>query len=171
MVSKLRLCRATQSARASASATVPIASTSTASYSPKIKVDVIGSKPNASPKGFGRSPTIVFPGAVKTFTPSVFEATGAVTRVASFSPVLASIWYSFRTQSGRLFKATLAEARRRIYWTNVSPHTKVLLPRGCWEPVVSHPRSARLSHHSFHPGKRGWVVPSERGGINKYLGR
>src|SRR5271156_1395323 len=71
MVSKLRLCRATQSARASASATVIIASTSTASYSPKIKVDVIGSKPSASPKGFGRSPTIVFPGAVKTFTLSV----------------------------------------------------------------------------------------------------
>src|SRR5271165_2859449 len=61
MVSKLRLCRAIQSARASASATVPIASTSTASYSPKIKVDVIGSKPSGSPKGFGRSPTIVFP--------------------------------------------------------------------------------------------------------------
>ena len=31
-----------------------IASTSTAAYSPKIKVDVIGSKPSASPKGFGR---------------------------------------------------------------------------------------------------------------------
>ena len=40
-------------ARASASATVLIASTSTASYSPKIKVDVVGSKPSASPKGFG----------------------------------------------------------------------------------------------------------------------
>src|SRR5271169_4165119 len=51
MVSKLRLCRATQFARASASATVVIASTSTASCSPKIKVDVIGSKPSASPKG------------------------------------------------------------------------------------------------------------------------
>src|SRR5579862_6622000 len=78
MVSRLRLCRATQFARASASAIVPIASTSTASYSPKIKVDVIGSKPNASPKGFGRSPTIVFPGAVKTLTPSVFDAVGVV---------------------------------------------------------------------------------------------
>ena len=44
-----RLCRATQSARASASATVPIASTSTASYSPKIKVDVMGSKPSGFP--------------------------------------------------------------------------------------------------------------------------
>ena len=75
MVSKLRLCRATQSARASASATVPIASTSTASYSPKIKVDVMGSKPNASPKGFGRSPTIAFPGAVKTFTLSAVSYT------------------------------------------------------------------------------------------------
>src|ERR1700677_728805 len=65
MVSKLRLCRATQSARASASATVVIASTSTASCSPKIKVDVIGSKPSASPKGFGRSPTVAFPGGGK----------------------------------------------------------------------------------------------------------
>src|SRR5271154_5654791 len=73
MVSKLRLCRATQSARASASATVVIASTSTASYSPKIKVDVIGSKPSASPKGLGRSPTMVFPGAVKTLTLSVLD--------------------------------------------------------------------------------------------------
>src|ERR1700679_3163887 len=86
MVCRLRLCRATQSARASASATVVIASTSTASYSPQIKVDVIGSKPNASPKGFALSPTIGFPGAVKTFTLSVFgsgvfDATGAVMRV------------------------------------------------------------------------------------------
>src|SRR5580704_13342628 len=71
MVSRLRLCRATQSASALASATVVIASTSTASYSPKIKVEVAGSKPSSSPKGFVRSPTIVFPGAVKTFTLSV----------------------------------------------------------------------------------------------------
>src|SRR5579872_3097148 len=92
MVSRLRLCRATQSARALASATVPIASTNTASYSPKIKVDVIGSKPSASPKGLGRSPTIVFPGAVKTFTLSVFKATGAVTRVVSFSSFVTTIW-------------------------------------------------------------------------------
>src|SRR5580698_2874507 len=95
MVSKLRLCRATQSARASASATVPIASTSTASYSPKIKVDVIGSNPSGSPKGFGRSPTIVFPGAVKTFTLSVFEATCAVMLALSFSPFVPSIWFPF----------------------------------------------------------------------------
>src|SRR5271155_879238 len=112
LFSRLRLCRATQSARASASATVHIASTSTASYSPKIKVDVIGSKPNASPKGFGRSPTIVFPGAVKTFTLSVFDAgvfdaTGAVGRVVSFSPSVRSIWYSFRCQSGSLLKPRL----------------------------------------------------------------
>src|SRR5579863_4537123 len=98
MVSRLRLCRATQFARASASATVIIASTSTASCSPKIKVDVIGSKPNASPKGLGRSPTIAFPGAVKTFTLRVLDATGAVTRVVSFSPFLPSIWYSFRSE-------------------------------------------------------------------------
>ena len=61
VLERLRLCRATQSARASALATVPIASTSTASYSPKINVDVIGLKPSASLKGFGRSPTIAFP--------------------------------------------------------------------------------------------------------------
>src|SRR6202142_256648 len=85
MVSRLRLCSATQSARASASATVVIASTSTASYSPKIKVDVIGSNPSASPKGFGRSPTIAFPGAVKTLTPSVFGVMGAVMCLVSLS--------------------------------------------------------------------------------------
>jgi hypothetical protein len=60
----------------------------------KIKVDVIGSKPNASPKGFGRSPTIAFPGAVKTFTLTVFDATGAVTRVVSFTPFAGPILYS-----------------------------------------------------------------------------
>src|ERR1700734_2837977 len=114
MVSRLRLCRAIQSARASASATVVIASTSTASYSPKIKVEVIGSKPSASPKGLGRSPTIVFPGAVKTFTPRVFDATGGVTRVASFSPVLASISYSFRCQSKIGRSATTNPLDQRI---------------------------------------------------------
>src|SRR5580698_8493737 len=97
MVSRLRLCRATQSARASASATVVIASTSTASYSPKIKVDVIGSKPSGSPKGFGRSPTMTFPGAVKTFTLRAFDATGAVTPVVSFSAFVLPIRYSFRS--------------------------------------------------------------------------
>jgi hypothetical protein len=56
---------------------VVIASTSTASFSPKIKVDVIGAKPSASPQGFGRSPTIAFPGAVKTLTLSLLDATGA----------------------------------------------------------------------------------------------
>src|SRR6202020_1785796 len=94
MVSKWGLCRATQAARASASATVPIASTRTASYSPKIKVDVIGSKPSGSPKGFGRSPTIAFPGAVKTFTPSEFGASGGLT--ASLSPFFSSTCCSFR---------------------------------------------------------------------------
>src|SRR3984957_15122479 len=84
MVSRLRLCSATQSARASASATVVIASTSTASYSPKIKVEGIGSKPSGSPKGFGRSPTITFPGAVKTLTPSVLDVMAALTRGVSF---------------------------------------------------------------------------------------
>src|SRR5579862_396944 len=101
MVSRLRLWSAIQSARAWASATVVIASTSTASYSPKIKVDVIGSKPSASPNGFGRSPTIAFPGAVKTFTLSVFDATGAVTRAVSFIPFGPPIRYSFRCHSGQ----------------------------------------------------------------------
>src|ERR1700733_9563754 len=81
MVSRFRLCSAIQSASASASATVVMASTSTASCSPKINVDVAGSKPSGSPKGLGRSPTIAFPGAVKTFTLSVLDTTGAVTRV------------------------------------------------------------------------------------------
>src|SRR5271167_4226027 len=85
MVSRLRLCSAIQSASASASATVVMASTSTASYSPKINVDVIGSKPSGSPKGLGRSPTIVFPGAVKTLTPSAFDPMGAVMCVVSLS--------------------------------------------------------------------------------------
>src|SRR5208337_4904211 len=93
-------------AEAEALATVVIASTSTASCSPKIKVAVIGSKPSGSPKGFGRSPTIGFPGAVKTFTlrfatAGGFDATGAgaVMRLVSFSPFVPSIGYSFRCQS------------------------------------------------------------------------
>src|SRR5208282_5626379 len=120
MVSRLRLCRATQAARASASATVHIASTRTASYSPKIRVEVMGSKPNASPKGLGRSPTIVFPGAVKTFTLSVFEAgvfdsggfdaTDAcvVMRVVSFTPFGPSIWYPFDVRANDCLRARLA---------------------------------------------------------------
>jgi hypothetical protein len=36
-------------------------------------LDVIGSKPSGSPKPFGRSPTIGFPGAVKTLTPKRFD--------------------------------------------------------------------------------------------------
>src|ERR1700733_4923665 len=99
MVCRLRLCNATQSARASASATVPIASTSTASCSPKIRVDVIGSKPSASPNGFGRSPTIAFPGAVKTLTPSEFGATGGLTAVTSLSPFFSSTCCSFRSRA------------------------------------------------------------------------
>ena len=58
---------------------------STASFSPKINVDVIGSKPSASPKGFGRSPAMAFPGAVKTFTLSVFDVMGAVMCAVSLS--------------------------------------------------------------------------------------
>jgi hypothetical protein len=42
-----------------------------------MRVDVTGSNPKASPKGFGRSPTMAFPGAVKTFTLSLSETTGA----------------------------------------------------------------------------------------------
>jgi hypothetical protein len=65
-----------------------IESTNAASYSPKIKVDLIESKPSAWPKGFGRSPTIAFPGAVKTLTLSV----------GSFGPFVPGIWYPFRCQ-------------------------------------------------------------------------
>jgi hypothetical protein len=56
---------ATEFARASDSATVVIASTSSASYSLKIKVELIGSKPSASPKSPARSATIAFPGRKK----------------------------------------------------------------------------------------------------------
>jgi len=65
----------------------------------------MGSKPRASPKGFGRSPTIAFPGAVKTFTlrrvdaTGVFDATRAVVLVVPLSPFVPSIGYSFRCQS------------------------------------------------------------------------
>jgi hypothetical protein len=38
---------------------------------------------------------MVFPGAVKTFTPSVLAATGAALRVGSLCPFVVSIWYSF----------------------------------------------------------------------------
>jgi len=57
-----------------------------------LKVEVMGSKPSASPKGFGRSPTIVFPGAVKTFTASVFDVVGAVMCVVSLSSYAACIY-------------------------------------------------------------------------------
>src|ERR1700733_3711319 len=143
MVSRFRLCSAIQSASASASATVVMASTSTASCSPMINVDVAGSKPSGSPKGFGRSPTIAFPGAVKMFTLSVFEATGAVTRVVSFSPFVASILRSLRCQSEWPFKTTLAEARRRIHWTNVSIDTEVLVGRCGQERASLYPNGRR----------------------------
>jgi hypothetical protein len=44
---------------------------------------------------------MVFPGAVKTFTLSVFVARGAVARVVSFDPFVPSTWYSFRCLSER----------------------------------------------------------------------
>src|SRR5580698_7963674 len=120
MVSKLRLCKATQSARASASATVVIASTSTASYSPKIRVDVIGSKPSDSPNGFVRSPTMVFPGAVKTFTLSPFDATGAVSPGVSFRPFVPSIGihpFDVRVSvSDRVTEGSQLKALARSLW-------------------------------------------------------
>ena len=76
----------------------PRASTSTTSYSPKTKVDVIRSKPRASPKGIGRSPSMLFPRAVKTFALSVIDATGATARVVYFSPFVRSIWRSLLCQ-------------------------------------------------------------------------
>src|SRR5580658_1899505 len=126
MVSKLRLCRAIQCARASASATVVIASTSTASFSPKIKVDVIGSKPSASPKSFGRSPTIAFPGAVKTFTFSVLDATRAVKRalagVLSSSSLVPSTLLLLLRPEGLTSQKTIQPERNGTRdWTLVLP--------------------------------------------------
>ena len=40
-----------------------------------------------------------FPGAVKTFTLSVLDATGAVTFAVSFGPIAPPILHSFRRQS------------------------------------------------------------------------
>src|SRR6202451_4145408 len=124
MVCKLRLCKATQSASASASATVNIASTSTASCSPKINVDVIGSKPSASPNGLGRSPTIAFPGAVKTLTLSVFDATVSV----MFAVSVMAAGCSAHGCSDSARESIKPDARRLVYWTNVSnivvPETK-----------------------------------------------
>ena len=37
-------------------------------------------KPSGSPKGFGRSPTITFPGAVNTLTPGVLDVMAVFTR-------------------------------------------------------------------------------------------
>jgi hypothetical protein len=45
-----------------------------------------------SPKGFDCSPTIDFPGAVKTFKLSLLDATGAVTLAVSFTAVGLTIW-------------------------------------------------------------------------------
>jgi hypothetical protein len=60
-----------------------------------------------------RSPTIAFPGAVKMFTLSVLDATGAVTRVVSFCPFVAPIFYSPRCQSD-LHLPVLFGFRRRL---------------------------------------------------------
>jgi len=43
-----------------------------------------GDKHQTGYPGFGRSPTIAFPGAVKTLTPSVFDVMGVVMCVVSF---------------------------------------------------------------------------------------
>ena len=54
-----------------------------------------------------------WPPAVKTFTFSVLDATGAVTLGVSFTAVELPIWYSFRGQSQWLSKSKPADARRR----------------------------------------------------------
>src|SRR5580700_8983811 len=147
MVSKLRLCRAIQPARASASATVPIASTSTASYSPKIKVEVIGSKPSGSPKGFGRSPTMTFPGAVKTFTLSVFVATGAVTRVVSFSAFVPSIWHSFRRQASDCSKQNWQKWDDESVGRTYRSRPKYWLDTAARKASTEHPQPFKSESH------------------------
>src|SRR5208283_3546701 len=147
MVSRLRLCRATQSARASASATVPIASTSTASYSPKIKVDVMGSKPSASPKDFGRSPTIAFPGAVKTFTPSVFDATGAVARAVSFSSFVPTICCSFHIKASDCSKQDWQKRDDESVGRTYRSRPKYWLDTAARKGLSEHPQPFKSESH------------------------
>src|SRR5271155_4612072 len=87
-----------------------LASAGSASFSRKIKVDVIGSKPSASPKAHGRSPTIAFPGPVKTFTLSLPEAARMVARVASFSPFVLSLWNLLSTFKRMIVQPKIARS-------------------------------------------------------------
>ena len=101
VVSKLRLCRATQSAGEPRPQPLsPLRPPAPRRTRRRSKSRWIGSKPSGSPKGFGRSPTMTFPGAVKTsHALSVFVATGGVTGLVSFSPFVPPIRDSFRRQS------------------------------------------------------------------------
>ena len=77
---------------------------------------------NAAATGVGLYVLILAFGAISgahfnpiiSFVDAMFGAAGAVTRVLSFGPFVPSIRYSFRCQTDRLFKAKLADARRRI---------------------------------------------------------
>ena len=132
---RLRLCSAIQSARASASATVPIASTSTASCSPKIKVDVIGSKPSGFAEGLWPLADHSLSRGGKNVHASVFDATAR-----QLGPVFCRPFGTpFNVGAGDCSSATLAEARRRIHWTNVSIHTKVLVGRRGQERASLYP--------------------------------
>src|ERR1700721_2335877 len=73
-----------------------IASTSTTSYSPKIKVHVIGSKPSASPKGSGRSPTITAAG-IRTSTTTDWLPNAGITPSSD------------RTAPGRMWRFSAAD--------------------------------------------------------------
>src|ERR1700722_772294 len=68
IVLRLRWCSSIQRASASASSAVVRVSTRTASFSPKIRVEVVASHAIGGPHGRGRSPTMAFSGAVKTLT-------------------------------------------------------------------------------------------------------
>jgi hypothetical protein len=75
---EVAVVQATQPASVSGSGVVGRVCNGKASFSPKIRVDVIGSHAIGGPNGRGRSPTTAFSGAVKTLTLS-----GAVMPVTS----------------------------------------------------------------------------------------
>src|SRR6202034_941136 len=132
----------------------------------KINVEVIGSKPSGSPKGFGRSPTIAFPGAVKTFTPSVFDATSAVTRVDSFSPFLPSIWYSFRSERVTVQGKIGRNAMTRLLDERIDQCRSIGLTRQPGRPQAD----IRKPLKSSSPGGENWVpsVPVSFPKIDSY---
>ena len=102
MISRLRLCRATpKSARASASATVPIASTSTASYSPNIEFEHDGTKAERFAEGLWLlADHSLSRGRKNVHAKSVDTTDGLPRAIIYFNAFKPSIWQSFRCQSG-----------------------------------------------------------------------